>query len=209
MHKRLLAKLLLLAPLALLASCTSFLRNDVVSFHEGNLPQNGSIRIEASDPAKAQSLEFRAYARLIGAQLNKLGYSFVDDPAAATTLIAQVDYSVAAAGAQTRVDSPLQSSVYYHFQYGHFYDPFHFGIDDDFSRDVVTTTSYLRSLSMVIVKTAEPKTHLFEGHVQNHGQQNQLPDVMPYLITALFLNFPGESGVTKTVTIEMDKPRGK
>ena len=204
MRKRQLAKLLLLAPLMLLASCSSFLRSDVVSFHEGSLPQSGSIRVQASDPVKAQSLEFHAYARLIGAQLEKLGYSFVDDPAATTALIAEVDYSVDVGPTEVRLDPPPHF-VHYHFQFGRFYDPFYFGFDDSWPQDVVSTPNYLRNLSMIIVKGADTGTRLFEGRVQSRGQQNRLPEVMPYLITAMFSNFPGESGVTKVVTIDMDE----
>jgi len=45
---------------------------------------------------------------------------------------------------------------------------------------------------------------LFEGRVESIGASRQMQEVMQYLITVLFSNFPGESGVTKVVTIEMD-----
>jgi hypothetical protein len=43
---------------------------------------------------------------------------------------------------------------------------------------------------------------LFEGRVQSTGREREIARVMPYMITAMFNNFPGESGVTKVVTIE-------
>jgi hypothetical protein len=181
------------------------LRSDVVSFHEGNLPQGESIRVQASDPAKAQSLEFRSYARLIGAELNKLGYSFVEDPTAQTTLVAEVDYAVELGPTNVRLEPPMRPFVRYHFHYGRFYDPFYFGLDNYSLPEVVSTPSYLRNFTMTIVENTEARPRLFEGRVQSRGQQNQLPDIMPYLITAMFSNFPGESGVTKVVTIEMDE----
>ena len=100
MRNHMLLKLQLTAVVLLLASRTSYLRTDVVSFHEGKLPQGDSIRVAAADPSKAR---------------------------------------------------------------------------------------------------------LFAGRVQSRGQQSQLPDIMPYLITAMFSNFHGESGVTKVVTIEMNE----
>jgi hypothetical protein len=58
---------------------------------------------------------------------------------------------------------------------------------------------------MNIVSNDRLRSHLFEGRVRSSGRQGELAEVMPYLITALFQNFPGESGVTKVVTIEMDE----
>ncbi len=205
MIKRYFAELMLLLLFVLLPGCTSILRSDMVTFHEGSLPKGETIRVEARDAAKTQSLEFRNYARLIGAKLDKLGYSFVDDPAAQTALIAQVDYSVTQGPTEVRLDPPMRPFVHYHFYYGRYYDPYYFGLDDEWPRDIVTTPNYLRNLSMIIVKNTEGKPHVFEGRVQSRGQQNMLPEVMPYLITALFTNFPGENGVTKVVTIDMDE----
>ncbi|MEI7950346.1 MAG: hypothetical protein WCI66_08950 [Gammaproteobacteria bacterium] len=54
MRNQMLLKLQLTAALLLLASCTSYLRTDVVSFHEGKLPQGESIRVAAADPGKAR-----------------------------------------------------------------------------------------------------------------------------------------------------------
>jgi hypothetical protein len=57
----------------------------------------------------------------------------------------------------------------------------------------------------LIVEASGDRERIFEGRVQSTGQQNRLPEVMPYLITAMFSNFPGENGVTKMVTIETDQ----
>ena len=54
MRNQMLLKLQLTAALLLLASCTSYLRTDVVSFHEGKLPQGESIRVAAADPGKTR-----------------------------------------------------------------------------------------------------------------------------------------------------------
>ena len=43
---------------------------------------------------------------------------------------------------------------------------------------------------------------LFEGRVQSIGKAKEIATVMPYMITAMFNNFPGENAVTKVVTIE-------
>jgi hypothetical protein len=198
--------LLTLAALLLLTGCVQFLQGDVVTFHEDTLPQGETIRIEAADPELADSLEFRTYARMVSAELRKLGYEPQEDSqASAATLIAEVEYSVQAGGAETRSSRHFPPYVRYHFHYGQFFDPYYFGFDNSWTEEVTTTPSYLRQLSMNIVRNDSMRTRLFEGRVRSSGRQGELAEVMPYLVTALFENFPGESGVTKVVTIEMDE----
>jgi hypothetical protein len=205
MNTQRIVALLGIPALLLLSACTSFMRSDVVAFYEGPLPQGETIRVEASDPEMGRSLEFRNYARLIGAELTKLGYTTVADPDSAVTLLAEVDYSVEAGPTDVRVERRLPPYVRYHFYYGRFQDPFYFGVDNRWTQEVYSTPSWLRRFTMNIVENNPERTRLFEGRVQSSGRQNLLPQIMPYLITAMFTNFPGESGVTKVVTIEMDE----
>lgn len=195
----------LAAMLLLLQGCTQFLRGDVVAFHEDSLPMGETIRVEALDAEKGRSLEFRAYARMIADELRELGYMPVEAPGAAATLIAEVDYSVTSGGEETRTTRRFPPYVRYHFHYGRFQDPFYFGFDNSWTDTVTTTPSYLRQLSLNIVRNDAERTRLFEGRVRSSGRQGELAEVMPYLVTALFENFPGESGVIKVVTIEMDE----
>ena len=194
--------LVLLGVLPLVWACTPTLRGDVVSFHEGPLPMGETIRVEAVDPANRQSLEFREYARQVSEQLRNVGYLPVGAGEDAQ-LIAQLDYGVETGPMNVRLerDGPY---AYYHFSYGRFRDPFYFGVLNRWEPEVRSTPSFIRSLSMVIVRNETNGERLFEARVESIGAQRQLPEVMPYLITALFSNFPGESGVTKVVTIEMD-----
>lgn len=195
---------LVLAASFLLAGCANFLSSNVVTFHEGPLPMGESIRVEPMDASKAGSLEFRSYARLIAEQLRKLGYTPVESPDSDVQLIAEVDYDIVLGPTDVRVERDM-SYVRYHFYYGRFADPFYFGIDSDWDPEIYAVTNYERSLRMNIVRASGDRERLFEGRVQSVGRQNNLPGIMPYLITAMFANFPGESGVTKVVTIEMDE----
>lgn len=195
-------RLLGIFSLLLIGSCTSSVDSDVVSFHEGTLPHGETIRIEPSDSEKAQSLEFRTYARLIGEELSKLGYTYVDDANAPATLVAEVDYSVDVGPTDVQSNASAQPFVRYHFMYGRGFDPFYYGFNTYWPDEVLSTPTYLRNLTMNIVENTEARERLFEGRVQSRGIQNQLPEIMPYLVTAMFRNFPGESGVTKMVTLE-------
>lgn len=197
-----LIKLIGVLALAIVAGCTSRVSSDVVAFHNDPMPQGETIRVAPSDPAKEQSLEFRSYAQLIGQELNKLGYRYVDDPNAPATLVAEVDYSVESGPTDIQSDAPLQPFVRYHFFYGRYYDPFYYGINNGWAPDVYSTPTYIRNLSVNIVVNNGERDRVFEGRVQSRGIQDQLPEIMPYLVTAMFRNFPGESGVTKVVTLE-------
>lgn len=197
--------LAVLALLGLVSACTPFVSSDVVTFHEEPMPAGESIRIEAVDANKQGSLEFQNYATLISEELRRIGYNPVSGPADAD-LIAEVDYSVELGPTDVVLDRG-SSFARYHFYAGRYYDPFYFGMYNDFGPQVYSTTTYQRVLQLNIVETSGERERVFEGRVQSAGQQASLPEVMPYLITAMFRNFPGENGVTKVVTIEADEPR--
>ncbi len=188
----------------LLSGCATLLRSDVVTFHEGPLPDGETIRVVAADPEKVPSLEFRSYANLVSEELRKIGYTPVTDENADAELLAEVDYSVEAGEPLVHVDDPNRY-VRYHFGLGRFYDPFYFGVYDTWNPQVYTTPTFMRNLQLNIVSNDDAMNRVFEGRVQSAGYDNQLPEIMPYLVTAMFKNYPGENGVTKVVTIEKDK----
>ncbi|MDR0781411.1 MAG: DUF4136 domain-containing protein [Pseudomonadales bacterium] len=191
--------------LSLVSACTSSIRGDVLTFHEGPRPSGETIRVVAADPDKQVSLEFRSYVNQIEAQLRRVGYRPTTD--ANAQLLAVVDYSVAPdAVSVSMMNRRPRYFVRYGFSYGRYYDPFYFGASNYWGPDMYTShTNYLRTLLLNIEHNDKDRERLFEGHVQSSGMQNLLPQVMPYLITAMFQNFPGENGVTKVVTIERDK----
>ena len=43
---------------------------------------------------------------------------------------------------------------------------------------------------------------LFEGNALMNDYRDRLPRVMPYLVDAMFTNFPGQSGETEVVRLE-------
>lgn len=183
----------------LLSACASSLRNDVVSFHEGKLPRGATIRIEPMDIAKQRSLEFSHYKSLIGERLNQLGYQVVDNDEV-SELVARIDYSISEGQTQIRSSSP--NYVRYHFNYGRYYHPFYYGFYDTWPPEQYSYTVYNRQLTMNISPEGPEADLLFEGRVQSIGKEKEIATVMPYMITAMFNNFPGENAVTKVVTID-------
>jgi len=195
--------LIITSAVLFLSACTPTVRSEVVVFHKDGLPSGQTIRAEAIDTDKIRSLEFRNYAKLITDQLSRIGYVPVEDPNANVMLIAEFDYSVEPGPLDVRVDR-RSPRVHYHFNYGRYYDPFYFGLNSAWAEHIYATPTYLRKLNLNIID-ANTGDRIFEGRVQSQGDQSELFEVMPYLVTALFANFPGESGVTKVVTIDREE----
>jgi hypothetical protein len=191
--------LLLVLATTLLGACTVQVKSDVTRFHENALPRGETIRVVAAGPAAAADLEFRHYADMVAGHLKRIGYTPVagDAPAQLTATLA---WSVADKDTITR--SRPDTFVSYHFAWGHYHDPWYFGVHDAWEDEVYTYVVYHRDVSVVIADPAGK--HLFEGRVHSAGREREISQVMPYLLTALFSNYPGESGVTKLVTIRRD-----
>jgi hypothetical protein len=195
---------------ALLAACTSPVRNDVTSFHDSALPRGATVRVVPLDSHKARTLEFEHYARLVNEHLRQAGYVPVDNDAEAT-LLAQVDYSISDGETVIRTRPGLYGGRYGPWQdplwYGYYrpwYDPFYYHRPfRDTYPETYSYTQYHRELHLRIVDAhargnAKP---LYEGRVHSTGREGELASVLPYMVTAMFEDFPGQSGVTREVSI--------
>lgn len=186
-----------------LAACSRSIESDVVSFHRLPEAAGETFTITAKDPAKKGSLELEAYAGQIRARLVDLGYQPVVDGA---DLEVRVDYGISDGRERIRTRPGVGPAGFYSF-YGFRYgfpigDPFFGGPAGGWQNDVYSYAIYTRRLEMDIVK-ADGGEMLFEGRAISEGKDSRLPEVMPYLVQAMFTNFPGESGVTKVVSIEI------
>lgn len=186
--------------MTLLAACVSEMKSKVVTFHTAPMPQGETIRVEAMSDLKSGSLEFEHYAQAVRTNLRNVGYVPVKSGQPAQ-LVAKIDYSVS--DAQTQVRSNSNGYVRYHFSYGHFRDPFYYGFYNNWPKEIYSYTVYKRTLLMNIMWVDGEV--IFEGRVQSIGSEKEIAEIMPYLITAMFTHFPGESGVTKIVTVEKNR----
>ena len=194
-------KLVIFCSVVVMTSCASKLSNDVVRFHEGDLPKGETIAVQALDAEKSNSLEFEHYAKMIREHLEKIGYKPIDN-ADNAELIAAVDYTISPGRTETRREPGAYA--YYHFHHGYYYDPFYFGYRNYWPVDTITYTVFDRTLKMNIERVDNGKV-LFEGRVRSTGKDSEIVEIMPYMITAMFSNFPGESGITKVVTIDKNR----
>lgn len=198
--------------LLLLAACASQIKSDVARFHRLPPPQGESFQVVAADSRKQNSLEFATYAQYVAAEMVKQGYRQAEAGQPATIQV-RIDYSVSPGQEKlaTRPGTSV-SPYYYHWRHRAFY-PYAWGFYDPFwgpysQPEVYSYTVYTRSLDMDIVRPGtgekgEGAVPLFEGRVQSVGKDNRLPEVMPYLVQAMFTDFPGTSGVTKQVKIDL------
>ncbi|MBL8645125.1 MAG: DUF4136 domain-containing protein [Rhodospirillaceae bacterium] len=196
-----------------LTACVSprYVTSDVTRFHTlPASPSGQTFAITALDREQEQSLEYRQYADLLNAKLTAMGLK------QSTTGPAKADYVVTL---KYTVDGPTPdvrsrtSGVSVGIGYGYYgrHNPWAFGGAYDPFYDNYTNTEqvYTRRVELNIYKgdtyTSPSPTRVFEGRALSEGLNGQLSPVMPYILDALFTDFPGSSGSTKTVRVEVPR----
>jgi hypothetical protein len=210
--KRIISILLLFSILTI-TGC-SVVRSKVTVFH--NLDQRATEKNFIFFPIdqQATSLEYKTYAREIDSNIAKYGYKSVsatdryDYVIAFNYLIDQGRQSIehVPIWGQTGVSSATTTGSFYgvgnmlNYTGNTSYEPT-YGITGIVP---VSKTVFTKSLHLLIFagnSFFSPKPELlFDGTVLCEDSESSLPTVMPYMISALFEKFPGESG--KTVVVE-------
>ncbi|MBF0374436.1 MAG: DUF4136 domain-containing protein [Alphaproteobacteria bacterium] len=194
---------LALMVLSLAACGPRLVTSDVTRFHA--LPPAPPARTFTILPSKAQtgSLEFQAYANQIAAALSERGWRPV--PAEGGRIgdaVVFLDYGVDEG--RTRIWSEPTFTT--GLGWGHGHSPWGWGYGAHIPIDRVRSdTSFLRWLEVEMAEgpawRAGRVSKLFEGRAVSEGGARALPEVMPYLVTALFDRFPGPSGQTVRVSV--------
>lgn len=210
--------LALAAPAALLAlgACATPFRADVSRFQALPAPQGQSFVIQAENPELQGGLEFSHYAAQVRDNLIAQGYQPAASPQDATLLVT-LDYGVDH-GRERIVSRPDLFGHHYHgfrpwygrlgfyrrgFIYG-FHDPFLFG---GFGHDRIDSyTIYTSELDMEIERTADGQ-NVFEGTARAISRDDDLTELVPNLIDAMFTGFPGNSGEEVRITVAPEERR--
>jgi hypothetical protein len=208
-HLKFFSILPLLLVLAVVTACANRISSDVARFHRLQKPSGETFMIEPMDKAKLGSLEFGQYANLVGDRLVAVGYKATPQ-GQKPELIVRLDYSVSSG--QVRVRSYPGTGFYGMYSYGrpwspYFYDPFYpypYGLEPEVRSEVYYTRRLNMDIERPAVEPGKASEKLFEGRVESEGLDNRMPEVMPYLIKAMFDNFPGPSGVTQHIVIEKE-----
>ncbi len=178
-------------------------------------PQGQTFAVVADDPALEGGLEFAQYARLVEAQMAKLGYTPAADRASAS-LIVRFDYGVDKGRERIRstgfVD-PFYSPWYGYGRRGYYgrrayyprgvwgygwYDPW-------FDTGYESYTVYTSGIEVKIDRRDGER--LFEGKAEALSTSNRLPYLVPNLVEAIFTDFPGNSGETVRISVAPEKKR--
>ena len=215
LQKKLLA---LAAPVSLLAlgACTaSGLPTEVSRFEAMPAPQGQSF-VVVPGLGQKDGLEFSQYAGLVRQHLSSLGYSEAPSREAASFVV-ELDYGVDR-GRERVVARPNPFPSYWGFGYRPYYSrygyfgrhrrPFFYGWNDPFLFDdwdsrIHSYRVFTSHLEMDIrTRDGQP---LFEGRAEAQSRDNELNELVPNLIEAMFTGFPGRSGETVRITVPARK----
>ncbi|WP_237829212.1 DUF4136 domain-containing protein [Sandaracinobacteroides sayramensis] len=199
-----LTQFLAIAGLALLAACAQPFEARVQSFQSMPPAQGQTFYVKPSDPQRQGSLEFAAYAGLVGTELQKLGFQ----PAASAEsadLHVMMDFN-AGPGRERIATRPGMNPGWgwgrgWYGRYGGWWgNPWYDPWGPWGNQEVYSFTVYPAYLHVAILRTSD-KTPLFEGRAETTTRANDLPSTMPNLVTALFTDFPGASARSKIVRV--------
>jgi Domain of unknown function (DUF4136) len=192
-------------------------------------PSGQTFAVVADDPVLSGGLEFSQYARLVDAQMAKLGYAAAVSPESATLLV-RFDYGVDKGRERVR-SSGFGHDAFYSPWYGYsgygrtgFYGGGHFGgrgyygrggyypgsmwgygwQDPFFDGGYESYTVYTSGIKLKIDRRADG-ARLFEGKAEAASVSNRLPYLVPNLVEAMFTGFPGNSGETVRISVAPEK----
>ncbi len=202
---------LALFAVALLTACASPITAKVTSFNQWPADATGSTfsYIRAAD--KANDLEQEAYEGYVQLELEKLGLK-----RAATGQVGRIQVDIVT-GNRTR-EKKFREAVYqdyYVFQppyrdaagnvFPGFWAPDRFGPryvgDREVTRTVQVSNLRLRLLDAQGNAPGKPRA-VFESRAVYEGDNEDLPDLVPYLVRAVFDGFPGPNGRVRVVSFD-------
>lgn len=190
-----------------LAACASpkYVVSDVTRHHSlPRAPSGETFAVVAAEDAQDESLAFGVYADLISQRLSSLGLSTFGGERATPDMVVTLSWDIE--GPSPDVKS-RNSGFGYGFGFGNRYSRFGYGYGYPSENRTSTKQMFVRRVEVVIYdgmtyNTENPK-RVFEGSAVSTGTNGQIDPVMPYIIQAIFDQFPGASGETKTVRVEV------
>lgn len=192
--------LALLGMVLLLVACQQTLQADVTTFTTLSSNPQGKTFSVVPDKDQAGSLEFQHYTGLIANALQIQGFTLAPAGGPPPDLVVQFHYGYG--GSQTQAwyePGP---------PYAGWYGPSWWGWGGYNGGFVNTYTVFSHFLIVEIFDGAawrrDERQMVFEGRALGQAEIRALNQVMPYLVQALFKNFPGMSGQTLKVSIPIE-----
>lgn len=192
---------LVIAATLLVAGCASPIRHQVMVFHDWPADLNQRSFKFATAGTDADDLKRRTWESVIGKELANGGFSQSDDPAL------EISFTF-----QTRERRIRQQ--YYHphfspyFTFGHSFRWGGLSISGPlwgwhgYPYPVVTTVyEHELNITMKQLRSGEP-VKVFEGSSVTRENGVSPVQALPLLVRAILKDFPGQSGVVRTITFE-------
>lgn len=200
-----------LGVLALLGACANTITAKVTSFNQWPGDAAGSTFSYIIPADKVGDLEHEAYEGYVQVELEKIGLKRA--PAGQVGRF-QVDIATASGTQQRRYREPVYQDYYVYRPpyrdaagrvYPGFWMPDRFGARYVGDREVVRTVQLsdlrVRLMDAKGIASGRPKT-VFESRAAYEGDNEDLPDLVPYLVRAVFDNFPGQNGKVRLVQFD-------
>jgi len=203
--------------LGTLGACATPFRAEVARFQQMPAPQGQSFAVEPRDERDQGGLEFAQYASLVAAEMTRLGYRQAA-PGEQPDFLIRMAYGVDN-GRERIVADPFYADPFWGPAWGHgfygrplivrtrrglryvhgWYDPFLFGprFGDVGIRSYTVFTSGLD----IIIERNGTGERLFEGSAEAVSRNDNLTELVPNLVEAMFTGFPGNSGEKVRITV--------
>ena len=194
-----------------LAACASpkYVVSDVTRFHTlPAKPSGQSFVIATLDKEQGESLAYKQHTDTVTAKMVSMGLKPFDGPISGADLVVAMRYDVS----EPTPDIKSRTSsvgIGVGGGWGHPYGPgYGYGRHDPFYDNYTDTKQlFVRKLEINIYKGltfgTDKQERVFEGRAVSAGLNAQLAPVVPYMIDAVFQNFPGRSGEAQRVFIEV------
>lgn len=202
----------------LLSGCATTIRSNVTTFHQWPDQLPDKTYVFEAPPVQDDTLEWRTYQNMVRGELTRLGFQ---DAGAAGTPSLAVSMRFLTTDVPVRVIQPVFSHFdhywmprtafmrpyrrgygygYWRGYYSPFYDPFWYGTP---SYQETIVHHYKRQVH-VGIKSIKDGKRLFDVTVNNMSRNASTPDIMPALVQSAFAEFPGVSGVARTVELKRE-----
>ena len=208
--KRILGYLIGAALLGGLGGCATtppVVRTQVTTFNQwSQLPADKSY-VFGRTLELQNSLELKTYEDIVRDELTLKGFKEAANPAQAKLT---VTLRPSTASREVRLRDPWPADPFWgpYGWRGGWYGgrPFGwYGSYGSYSQfEDYSATVYRRKLELDIDSRGAESKRLYEGTVQSDGNTDTLLPVMPYLIRALFTDFPGNNGVTRRIDVPIE-----
>ena len=203
-----LLRIALVAFILLNAGCGGLIDINVETFHELNSSLSPKSYAFLATSDQKNSLEYKTYQNLIRKKLEKLGYQEVE-PSNADL---QISFNYSISSPQEKVGSvPVygQTGISTSTTRQPSLDGMYSGSSTTYEptygvvgSETYTYTTYTSRLGLVLLEGGSIGKRLYEGTAKSTGPSGSLSTVMPYLVEALFKEFPGKSGVRQVTLYE-------